>query len=535
MTHVDASAPAQATLPAMLAWQARLRADAPAVFTRTSSLTYEQLAERAEEVRRALVAAGIGRGDRVGMLMPNSAEWLAIMFGAVSAGAVAVPFSTWSTSAELEFLLADSSVRILFFVPRFGDSDFAAQITEMVHEGQIDPALALVVVSDQPVDGFRGFDNFLRVSGDGAASAGPEPDDDALVLYTSGSTSRPKGVRLVHKGIVENGFNIGERQGLVPGDRVFLSAPLFWSYGGANALPATLSHGGALVLVEKFEAIEALATIQRFGCTALYTLPAMTNAMIRSPAFDRETTKTLRTGLTIGSAEDFRAAVETLAVPNLCNIYGATETYGNCAVTWHHWPLDRRARCQGEPLPGQEFRFRDPETGELVPIGQPGLVEVRGYVSPGYSGASSALNPQAFTEDGFYRTGDLGRLDGDGAFVFIGRDAEMIKRAGINVSPAEVEDVLVGHPAVTQAAVVGVADAERGERIIAYVVPEDGEKLTREELATHCAKVLSKYKLPDRYEIIAALPLTATGKLQRKELKRAASELLASRPEARAS
>src|SRR5690606_2239244 len=137
-----------------------------------------------------------------------------------------------------------------------------------------------------------------------------------------------------------------------------------------------------------------------------------------------------------------------LGVPELCNIYGATETYGNCAVAWHHWPVERRARSQGCPLPGQEFRFRDEETGEEVGPGRPGLVEVRGYITPGYSGVSSELNPDAFTADGFYKTGDVGMLDEEGGFVFVGRSTEMIKRAGINVSPAEIEEVLLQHPGV---------------------------------------------------------------------------------------
>ena len=517
------------TLSGLLDCQARARPNSAAVIARDVTLSFQQLHVRAEQVRRALVAAGVRRGDRVGLLMPNSAEWLQIMFGAVAAGAVAVPFSTWSTSAELEFLVADAQIRILFAVPGFNNSDFAAQLSGMSETSRINPALPIVMVSGAAAARFLPFQDFLDRGGDAENSAGPRPDDDALLLYTSGSTSRPKGVRLVHRGIVQNGFNIGERQGLVPGDKVFLPAPLFWSYGSANALPATFTHGAALVLAEKFDASDALATIERVGCTAIYTMPAMTNAMVRSPGFDRSRTRTLRTGLTIGSPEDFRMAVGTLGAPQLCNIYGATETYGNCAVTWHHWPVEQRARCQGEPLPGQEFRFRHPDTGALVELGEPGLVEVKGFVSPGYSGASAAINPDVFTTDGFYRTGDIGRLDENGAFVFIGRDAEMIKRAGINVSPAEIEEVLVTHMSVAQAAVVGIADAERGERIVAYVVPEDNASLEPEELAAHCAEVLSKYKLPDRYEIIDALPLTATGKLQRKELKRVASEMLASR------
>ena len=517
------------SLPDLLSEQASLRPDALAVIGENAEASFAVLHARAARIAAALRRDGIGRGDRVGMLLGNGVEWLEIFFGASMAGAVVVPFSTWSTKAELEFLIADSAISVLFVRPSFLDRDFVADLPELVGSGRQAEIRTIIVLAPSTAIGLT-FDRYLEGIGESGPlppGQGPAAGDDAVVLYTSGSTSRPKGVRLKHFGIIENGFNIGERQGLRPGDRVFLPTPLFWSYGAANALPATLSHGACLVLPDRFEAGAALAMIQRTGCTSIYTLPAITNAMLRHVSFDPSKTRTLRTGLTIGSPRDFLAAAEDLGVPELCNIYGATETYGNCAVTRHDWPLQRRANCQGEPLPGQTFRFRDVETGELVGPGQPGLVEVFGYVSPGYSGASAALNADAFTDDGFYRTSDIGFLNPEGAFVFVGRDSDMIKRAGINISPAEIEDVMKTFQGVSQAAVVGVPDAERGELVIAYVVPRGSETVAPAELVEHCRGQLSKYKLPDRIEIAEALPLTATGKLQRKELKKSAAALLA--------
>ena len=349
---------------------------------------------------------------------------------------------------------------------------------------------------------------------------GPCAGDDALILYTSGSTSAPKAVPLRQFALIENGFNIGERQGLAAADRVLLSAPLFWAFGGANALPATFTHGATLVLLENFDPALALAAIESEQCTAIYTLPAMTAALVRHPDYQAQRLASLRTGLTIGSAEDFLLAVEKLGATELCNIYGATETYGNCAVTWHHWPLERRAHCQGPPLPGQILRFVDEESGELVPDGTPGLTEVRGYTTLGYCGVSADQNTKAFTGDGFYRTGDMGLRNALGDFVFVGRVSEMIKRAGINVSPAEVEEVLRRHPGVQDVAVVGVPDQARGELIFAFVVPVDNVTFDLEALNQHCAKEASKYKLPDHIEECTHLPLTVTGKLQRNELKK---------------
>ena len=279
---------------------------------------------------------------------------------------------------------------------------------------------------------------------------------------------------LSHGGIIENGFNIGERQGYRPDDRVLLAPPLFWSYGSANAMSATLTHGAALVLQGRFEPGEAIDLIERHRCTALYTLPAITSAIVSHPAFRPERVRSLRTGLTIGAPQDVVAAATVLGAAEICNVYGQTESYGNCCVTPHDWPLERRAACQGPPLPGVEIRIVDAETGAELPRGDEGMIEVRGYVTRGYIGSSASQTADAITADGFFRTGDMGRLLPDGSMSFSGRVTEMIKKSGINISPAEVEDVLMRHATVALAAVVGVPDATQGELLAAFVVPKPG-------------------------------------------------------------
>jgi fatty-acyl-CoA synthase len=245
----------------------------------------------------------------------------------------------------------------------------------------------------------------------------------------------------------------------------------------------------------------------------------MTSALIRHPSFTRERTRSLRTGLTIGSPQDVIAAAEALGAGEICNIYGASETYGNCCVTHHDRQLVERANCQGEPLPGVEMRIVDAESGRPLAAEEPGLVEVRGYLMAGYGGSSSEQNAKVFTEDGFFRTGDLGRLTADGRFVFVGRTTEMIKRSGINVSPAEVEEILLQHPKVAQAGVVGVPDPEKGEIIVAFAVPVAGTAVAPAELEAHCKALSSRYKVPDRIMIASALPVTVTGKIMRRDLR----------------
>ncbi|WP_378941651.1 class I adenylate-forming enzyme family protein [Mesorhizobium sp. ANAO-SY3R2] len=522
----------------MISEQADRFGDHLAIISQGRQVSYSKLHQRAQLLAAALAGKGIVRGDRIGVLIPNRIEWIELCLAASGAGATLVPFTTWSTRPELEFLLADSDIKMLFAAARFAERDFAADLAALLPQYSPDdpqsrfPTLREVVLIDAAEGhGFTDFADFARTE---LACVEPLPPrtaasaaDDGLILYTSGSSATPKAVRLKQYGIVENGFNIGERQGLLPGDRVLVAPPLFWSYGSANALPATLSHGATLVLQEKFEPGEAMDLIETHRCTALYTLPGMTQAMLRHPDFNRSRLSSLRTGLTIGSESEVVAAAEGLGIAEICNIYGATETYGNCCVTWHHWPLAKRTACQGPPLPGNELRFVDLETGLPVAAGENGLVEVRGYVTVGYSGASAALTGAAITPDGYYRTGDVGRLDADGNFVFVGRNTEMIKRAGINISPAEVEEILLKHPAVTEAAVVGVADAARGECVVAFVVQSKPGAVTAADLRGYCRDVASKYKIPDHIEVCEALPTTATGKLQRRILKEIAAEVIA--------
>lgn len=514
----------------LLVEQAGSRPEALAAITVSDRVKYGDLARRAGQVAASLRARGIRRGDRVGLLVNNRIEWLEIFFGAAALGAVVVPFSTWSKRAELDFVLEDARVRCLFTIGRFGEQDFAADILALRADAKHRHLEFVVRVDGVPSAGELPYADFVAgdslpplAPGDGASAI-----DAALILYTSGSSSRPKAVPLDHFGIIENGFNIGERQGLTAADRVLVAPPLFWAYGGINALPATITHGATLVLQSRFEPAEALDLIERHQCTSIYTLPAMTNALLAHPSFSRERTRSLRTGLTIGSPQDVINAAEGLGASELCNVYGQTETYGNCCVTWHHWPLERRANCQGEPLPGVHVRITD-DTGAALPPGTVGHVEVRGYQTRGYGGASTVQNAEAFTADGYFRTGDLGSLASDGTFQFAGRSSEMIKRMGINVSPAEIEEILQQHPEVGIAGVVGLADPEKGEIVVAFIVPKPGTHPMPDALIAHCRTVASRYKVPDRIELSDSLPLTVTGKVMRRELKAVAERMRTSK------
>jgi fatty-acyl-CoA synthase len=506
--------------------------DGAAVVSGEERLSFARLAAEMARCAGALSELGVRRGGTVGLLCTNRWEWLAVAFGAMRLGARVAAFNTFARAWDLAHMLAHSEAEVLITVDRFRSRDYLSTLEELVPElerrewssGRFPRLREVVVIGDAPAPpGARRLAE-LVASADGLEGpAAGSAADDAFVLYTSGSTARPKAVPLQHYALIENGHSIGERMALTHADRVWVSVPLFWAYGAVNALPATLTHGAALVLQEAFDPGEALHLIEAHECTGAYTLPNMTSAMVSHPHFHPSRTASLRTGLTLGTEPDLRRAAEVLAVPEICNIYGGTETYGNCCVTPAHWPLERRLRSQGPPLPGMRLRLADPDTGAPVKAGELGEVHVSGYVARGYLRASEEEN-RAFGDDGWFRTGDLGRLDEDGCLHFESRASEVIKTGGINVSPREVEELLALHPQVRDAAVAGAPHEVAGQIVVAFVVLEDpGADLGDEALRAFCAERVAAYKVPARIHFVDSLPKTETGKLARRVLAEAAA------------
>ncbi|MBV9202928.1 MAG: long-chain fatty acid--CoA ligase, partial [Alphaproteobacteria bacterium] len=346
------------------------------------------------------------------------------------------------------------------------------------------------------------------------------PSDICYILYTSGSTAAPKGVTLAHGPVIANGFDIGERQHLCDADRLWLAVPLFWSFGSANALPAIMTHGGCIVLQESFEAGEALALIERERCSVYYGVGNMARALLHHENHPKRRLGAMRTGLTIGPPEDIAITIEALGATELCNVYGSTETYGNCAVTDAKDPLSLRLRTQGRSLPGMTIRTVDPLTRQPLGTGEVGELAVRGYVTPGYF-RGPELDAEAFDRDGYFLTGDLGSIGADGRVRFRGRLNEMIKTGGANVAPLEVEEVLLQHPDVVQAHVVGVPDRTKGEIVGAVIELRAATICDAAPILAFCRERLAGYKVPVRLEIRSAadFPRTPTGKIHKPRLR----------------
>ncbi|HTE80801.1 MAG TPA: AMP-binding protein, partial [Reyranella sp.] len=458
---------------------------APALVSGAERLDFAGLKARIDAFARALLGCGIGRGDRVALLCSNRSDWVVAVGGAAKLGAPIAAISTFSSPRELAHVLEHSGARALIMLSRFRDRHFLQALGELCPElarcppGTLQsatlPALRTVVVVDGDApSGTFGPAAFLACGDgvEGAAVARAQmsvaPDDLCFILYTSGSTAAPKGVTLAHGPLLANGFDIGERQHLTAEDRLWLAVPLFWAFGSANALPAIMTHGGCMVLQEAFEPGAALALIERERCSVYYGMANMARALLEHPDHPGRRLGAMRTGLTIGPPEDITLTIQALGTAELCNVYGSTETYGNCAVTDAHDPLPLRLATQGLPLPGMSVRAVDPATRASLPSGEIGELAVRGYTTPGYFRAPE-LDAQAFDTNGWFLTGDLGSVGPDGRVRFRGRLKEMIKTGGVNVAPLEVEHVLLQHPGIVQAHVVGVPDRLKGEIVAAAV------------------------------------------------------------------
>jgi fatty-acyl-CoA synthase len=529
--------PHSRTLGALLDALASARPDAEAVVFRGERLTYAALRARVDALARAFLTLGVARGDRVAVLLPNRPEWLLTSLAAARLGAVTAAISTFSTPRELAWTLEHAQPRVLVTMEAFRGRAYLGPLHDLCPElaraapgalrsERLPELRAVVSIDDRCHDGVYRWDEAMALaSAVGAgrlatATAAVCPSDPCYLLYTSGSTATPKGVILAHDGVIANGFDIGERQHLGPADRLWLAVPLFWSFGSANALPAILTHGGAVVLQESFEPGEALALLDAERCTVYYGMANMARAMLEHPDRRRRAPPAMRTGLTIGLPEDIQMTIEAVGARELCNVYGATETYGNCAVTDAHDPLELRLTTQGRPLPGMEIRVVEPDTGRPLPPGEVGELRVRGHVTPGYY-RDAEQTRAAFDADGFFVTGDLGLVGEDGRVRFRGRLKELIKTSGANVAPLEVEAVLATHPAVKQAYVVGVPDRDRGEVGVAAVELNAGATATVEALTAFCRERLASYKVPARivFRTAEQFPRTATGKVQKPRLR----------------
>jgi fatty-acyl-CoA synthase len=493
--------------------------------------TYDQLWAQSRAWAKGLLASGVGRGTRVGLLLPNRAEWLAAAFGTTLVGGVLVPFSTFATPEELEYLLQHSGVAVLVVQSGFARSpldELAASTPGLLDgpPGQLAsarfPYLRRVFdVSGGPAAGAREPVEALLAAGEGvpdavldAAAAALTPADDAVVIYTSGTTERPKGILHSHRSPTLQSWRFAARQRLVAGDRVYSAFPFFWTAGFAMVMGSSLSAGACLVVAETFDAEETLRTIQDEKVSIVHAWPhhqAQLRDHPRNLDYDLSTIR--------NNGERFRPGADEVSLGTSRAGYGMTETFTIVTSASVDAAKDVVEDSHGYLLPGNVMRILDPETRELLGPGQEGEILVKGTtLMRGYLG----LPPEAcFDADGFFHSGDTGYVDDRGLLHWTGRATELIKTGGANVSPVEVETVLAKHPGLLASAVVGLPDDLLGELVVACVVARPDADVDEDGVRTFVRDHVSSFKVPRRVLFFTAdeLPTTGTDKVQHAELR----------------
>jgi long-chain acyl-CoA synthetase len=490
-------------LGSVLQQAAAEHADRPAVRMDDLVLSYAQLRDAAGRVTSLLSSLGISPADRVAVMLPNVPAFPIVFYGTLGAGAIAVPMNPLLKSREVAYYLGDSGAKILFAwhaaaaEAAKGAAETGARVIE-VNE----PDLAALLAGLAPVP----------------ASTDQAGDDDAVILYTSGTTGRPKGAELTHAGLTRNAeLTAATLLNAGPDDVVMGCLPLFHVFGLTCGLNATIIGGGTLTLLPRFDPGKALEIVGRDKVTIFEGVPTMYAAMLHHPAHAQAEVSSLRTCISGGAAmpmEIMRGFEQTFGCMILEG-YGLSET--SPVASFNHPGQVRKPGSIGTPVEGVEMRVVDVDGGELA-AGVIGEIAIRGHnVMKGYWG-----KPDATAEaipDGWFRTGDLAKVDDDGYFYIVGRKKDLIIRGGYNVYPREIEEVLHEHPAVAEVAVVGIPHVELGEEIGAAVQLKPGATATPDELRAFASERVAAYKYPRHVWLVHMLPKGPTGKILHREVQ----------------
>ena len=503
------------TVAEILRHQARSRADHPLLVCDGDRISYAEADRRSAQLARGLIAQGGGKGTHVGLLYPNGTEFVVGMLAAARIGAVVVPFSTFATARELREQLVDSDVAILLSAASFRSHDYVARLAQVLAIPDFDSADRLFVSAvPQLRHAAVNCERVCRLAEAVEPSLLEAMEDDVdgcdplAIVYTSGSTSTPKGVVYTHAGLLGHQRNLNAIRGLTAADKLFCNSPFFWIGGFAFGLLATLVAGSTLVCSNATDAGATLDLLEAEKPTMTNGFVAGITHLAHHPSFAARDLSSMRRG----NLYPIMPPAARPADPELRhNMLGLTEAGSVVLISDNEsdQPESRRGSF-GKPAPGFQTMILDPDTGGV------GELCIRGpYVMQGYYKRS---REECFDADGWFHTGDLVRVDADGFCYFVGRLSAMIKTAGANVSSAEVEKA-IARVTGAQAHVVGIPDAERGEVVAAVVVqPGLDETALRERLKAE----LSEYKIPKRFLALPSseIPLLSSGKVDMRRLKK---------------
>ena len=511
------------SIPAMVRDAARRDAEGAAIVSGTERVTYAELVARVGTAARALMASGVEPGDRVAVWAPNSPEWIVAALGVTTAGGVLVPLNTRFKGAEAAYVLARSGARVLFTVRGFLDTDYPALLRGT---GVALPALEHTVVLSGDTHDARSWAEFLACAESvseaalDARVAVIRPEDPSDVVFTSGTTGSPKGVVMTHGQTLRAYLDWCDWADLRPRDRYLIVNPFFHIFGYKAGCLASLMRGATIFPVPVFDPGVVLELVEREKITVLPGPPTLYQSLLEHPDRAERDITSLRLAVT-GAAdipvELIQRLREELPFERILTGYGLTEA-GTVTGTRPDDDFEHIASTVGVPWPGFEVRTVD-EKGDDVATGEPGEVVVRGEtVMRGYLDDPDAT-VAAIDADGFLHTGDLGTIDADGYVRIVGRIKDMFIVGGFNAYPAEIENLLLRHPRVAQAAVIGVPDERLGEVGMAFVVVDAGPPIEPAAIVEWARAEMANYKVPRFVEFVDALPVNATGKVVKDELR----------------
>lgn len=504
--------------------------------------SYRQFAEQVDEAARGLLAIGIQPGEHVAIWATNVPEWVVLQFATARVGAVLVTINPAYRPFELKYVLEQSDAVALVLVPRFKTSDYYAMLNEVCPElaestpGQIRsshfPKLRWVVAIDQtaPSGGIT-FDELCQ-RGEAvaparltAASARLKPSDAINIQYTSGTTGFPKAATLSHRNLLMNVFYSGSCLRLTADDRICIPVPFYHCFGCVLGTMMAAVYGAAMVVpAESFNPTHTLDAIEQERATCLYGVPTMFIAELQDPTFAGRDLSSLRTGIMAGSPcpiEIMRQVVERMGAREVTIGYGQTEASPIITQTRYDDPINLRVETVGKPLPDVEVKLVDPATGATLGDNEQGELCARGHVVMiGYY-QNPAATSSAIDAEGWLHTGDLAVRLPNGYYKITGRIKDMVIRGGENIYPREIEEFLFTHPAIEQAAVVGVPDTKYGEELCAWIKLKNGTRLTADEVRQFCKASLAHYKVPKHVTFVESFPQTVTGKIQKFKIREA--------------
>jgi HIP---CoA ligase len=516
------------TFPAVVERAATRWGDREALVDGDRRLTFADLAAAADRAARAYVAAGVEPGDRVAVWAPNMGDWVVAALGAFRAGAIVVTVNTRFKGAEAAHVIRTAGARLLVTVTDFLDTDYVALLAAA---GVPDCIERTVVLAGPVPAGATGWADFLA-AGDAvdpadtaARAAALDPDDVSTVIFTSGTTGAPKGAMLRHGAAVRAYTAWSDVVGLREGDRYLIVNPFFHAFGLNAGILACLVTGATIIPHPVFDVPSVMRRVDEEKVTMLPGAPAIYQTILDHPDlgdYDLSTLRLAVTGAATVPVEMVRRMRSELTFRTIVTGYGLTESTGIATMCRHTDDPETIANTAGRPIPDTEVQVVDGD-GKALDAGQPGEVVIRGYtVMAGYYGDPGAT-AATIDGDGWLHTGDVGVFDAAGNLKITDRTKDMFVVGGFNAYPAEIENMMMTHPAVGQVAVVGVPDHRLGEVGRAYVVPRAGATIDEADLIAWCREQMANYKVPRSVEVVDALPLNATGKVLKYVLRERAA------------